>query len=142
VQGNERLIIADAYEIANTIEHDPELFDEHNRVRADILFTKLAILTKDRGLQAAYILDSHGHVLGSTKQRFLPEIAPPKPRDIDQAMHGMIVIDASSKVGVVRALIRMQALNRRLPARWCAPSIRRSWATTSAPSTRFRNTGG
>ncbi|HWE05729.1 MAG TPA: PAS domain-containing sensor histidine kinase [Rhizomicrobium sp.] len=111
VQGNERLIIADAYEIANTIEHDPELFDEHNRVRADILFTKLAILTKDRGLQAAYILDSHGHVLGSTRQRFLPEIAPPKPGDIDQATHGMIVIDASSKVGVVRALIRMQALN-------------------------------
>src|SRR5580700_88494 len=84
VQGNERLIIADAYEIANAIEHDPELFDEHNRVRADILFTKLAILTKDRGLQAAYILDSRGHVLGSTRQRFLPELAPPTASDIRQ----------------------------------------------------------
>ncbi len=111
VQSNERLIVADAYEIANSIEHDPELFDANNRVRADILFTKLAILTKDRGLQAAYIIDSHGHVLGSTKQRFLPDLALPKPGDIAQASRGTIVIDANATVGVVRGLIRMQALN-------------------------------
>ncbi|HTT82779.1 MAG TPA: PAS domain-containing sensor histidine kinase [Rhizomicrobium sp.] len=111
VQSNESQIVGDAYEIANAIEHDPELFDANNRVRADMLFTKLAILTKDRGLQAAYIIDSHGRVLGSTKQRFLPDLAPPKPGDIKQASHGTIVIDANSKVGVVRGLIRMQALN-------------------------------
>ncbi len=110
-QDHERLIVADAYEIANSIEHDPELFDASNHVRADELFTKLAILTKDRDLQAAYILDSHGHVLGSTKQRFLPDLAPPKVGDIEQASHGTIVIDANANVGVVRALIRMQALN-------------------------------
>ena len=111
VQSNESQIVGDAYEIANNIEHDPELFDGNSRVRADMLFTKLAILTKDRGLQAAYIIDSHGRVLGSTKQRFLPDLAPPKPGDIRQASHGTIVIDASSKFGVVRGLIRMQALN-------------------------------
>jgi len=111
VQDHERLIVADAYEIANSIEHDPELFDANNRVRADVLFTKLAMLTKDRGLQAAYIIDSSGHVLGSTRQRFLPDLAPPKHSDIEQAAHGTIVIDANSKIGVVRALIRMQALN-------------------------------
>ncbi|HEX4080907.1 MAG TPA: PAS domain-containing sensor histidine kinase [Rhizomicrobium sp.] len=111
VQSNESQIVGDAYEIANSIEHDPELFDPNNRVRADILFTKLAILTKDRGLQAAYIIDSHDHVLGSTKQRFLPDLALPKPGDIAQASHGTIVIDANAKIGVVRGLIRMQALN-------------------------------
>lgn len=110
VQSNESQIVGDAYEMANSIEHDPELFVD-NRVRADILFTELANLTRDRGLQAAYIIDSHGHVLGSTKQRFLPDIAPPKSGDIAQAAHGVIVIDANAKVGVVRALIRMQALN-------------------------------
>src|SRR5438477_8188821 len=110
VQSNESQIVGDAYEIANSIERDPELF-ENKRVRADLLFTKLAILTKDRGLQAAYIVDSHGHVLGSTKQRFLPDLPPPKASDIAQASHGLIVIDANSKVGVVRGLIRMQALN-------------------------------
>ncbi|HEY2446829.1 MAG TPA: PAS domain-containing sensor histidine kinase [Rhizomicrobium sp.] len=111
VQGNEKLIVADAYQIANSIEHDPELFDEHNRVKADVLFTKLAYIAKERGLQAAYIFDSRSHMLGSTKQRFLPDQSPPKPGDIEQASHGTIVIDASSKAGVVRALIRMQALN-------------------------------
>ncbi|HEY1615689.1 MAG TPA: PAS domain-containing sensor histidine kinase [Rhizomicrobium sp.] len=110
-QDHERTIVADAYEIANGIEHDPELFDTGNHVRADVLFTKLAILTKDRDLQAAYILDSHGRMLGSTKQRFLPDLAPPKPNEIAQASHGTIVIDANSNVGVVRALIRLQALN-------------------------------
>ncbi|HEY3778715.1 MAG TPA: PAS domain-containing sensor histidine kinase [Rhizomicrobium sp.] len=111
VQSSESQIVGDAYEIANGIEHDPELFDPDNRVRPDKLFTKLATLTTDRGLQAAYIIDSHGHVLGSTKQRFLPDLAPPKPGDIRQASHGTIVIDANAKIGVVRALIRMQALN-------------------------------
>jgi two-component system, NtrC family, nitrogen regulation sensor histidine kinase NtrY len=111
VQSNESQIVGDAYEIANSIERDPELFDADNHVRADMLFTKLAILTKDRGLQAAYIIDSRGHVLGSTKQRFLPDLALPRPGDIAQAAHGTIVIDANAKVGVVRGLIRMQALN-------------------------------
>ncbi|MGH6890491.1 MAG: ATP-binding protein [Rhizomicrobium sp.] len=111
VQSSESQIVEDAYEIANGIEHDPELFDPDNHVRPDMLFTKLATLTTDRGLQAAYIIDSHGHVLGSTKQRFLPDLAPPKPGDIRQASHGTIVIDANAKVGVVRALIRLQALN-------------------------------
>src|SRR5437762_3496494 len=117
VQEHERSIVADAYEIANSIEHDPELFDENKRVRPDLLFTKLAIMTKDRALQASYILDSKGRVLGSTKQRFLPDLMPPSPTDIAQASRGLIVIDANSKIGanskiaVVRALIRMQALN-------------------------------
>ena len=111
VASNERVIVGDAYEIANSIERDPELFDAGNHVRADILFTKLAILTKDRGLQAAYIIDSKGRILGSTKQRFLPDLALPKHSDLVQAAAGTIVIDANAKVGVVRGLIRMQALN-------------------------------
>ncbi len=111
VQEHQRSIVGDAYEIANSIEHDPQLFDENNHVRPDMLFTKLAVITKDRGLQASYILDSKGRVLGSTKQRFLPDLKPPSATDIAQASHGTIVIDANSKIGVVRALIRMQALN-------------------------------
>ncbi len=116
VQEQQGAIVGDAYEIANSIEHDPELFDGNNHVRPDALFTKLALVTKERGLQAAYILDSKGQILGSTKQRFMPDLAPPSANDIAQASHGTIVIDANSrignaKVGVVRALIRLQALN-------------------------------
>jgi two-component system nitrogen regulation sensor histidine kinase NtrY len=111
IQDHEQLIVADAYEIANSIEHDPQLFDAGNHVRADVLFTRLATLTKDRGLQASYIFDSKGNVLGSTKQKNLPDMKPPSASDIAQAARGTIVIDANSKIGVVRALIRMQALN-------------------------------
>ena len=111
VQEHERSIVGDASEIATNIESDPQLFDENKHVRPDVLFTKLAIITKDRGLQASYILDSKGQVLGSTKQRFLPDMKPPSASDIAQASRGTIVIDANSKIGVVRALVRMQALN-------------------------------
>lgn len=117
VQEHERSIVGDAYEIANSIEYDPELFDTQKHVRPDVLFTKLAVVTRERGLQASYILNSHGQVLGSTKQRFLPDMTPPTSNDIAQAARGTIVVDANSKVGrntrigVVRALIRMQALN-------------------------------
>jgi two-component system nitrogen regulation sensor histidine kinase NtrY len=111
VQEHERSIVGDASEIASSIESDPQLFDENKHVRPDVLFTKLALITKDRGLQASYILDSKGQVLGSTRQRFLPDLKPPSASDIAQASRGTIVIDANSKIGVVRALVRMQALN-------------------------------
>jgi two-component system nitrogen regulation sensor histidine kinase NtrY len=111
VNEHERLIVGDAYEIANGIERDPSLFGTDNRVNPGLLFTKLADLTKDRDLQASYIFDSQGHLLGSAKQKFLPDMTPPRPGDFAQAARGSIVIDANSNVGVVRALIRLQALN-------------------------------
>jgi two-component system nitrogen regulation sensor histidine kinase NtrY len=111
VADHERLITFDAGDIAYSIEHDPQLFDTDNHVRPDVLFARLQTLTKDHGLQAAYIIDSAGHVLGSTKQQSMPDTKLPSQADIEQAAKGTIVIDANSKVGVVRALIRMQALN-------------------------------
>ncbi|MBU6473864.1 MAG: HAMP domain-containing protein, partial [Alphaproteobacteria bacterium] len=111
VRDHELLIVADAREIADSIQRDPELFDTSNHVRPDILFTRLATLTKDHALQASYIIDSKGHILGSTRQKSLPDMKLPSAADISQAEKGTIVIDANSKIGVVRALIRMQALN-------------------------------
>jgi len=116
VEEHERSIVADAYEIASSIQYDPELFDQSRHVRPDVLFTKLGTVTKDRGLQASYILNSRGQILGSTKQRFLPDLKTPSSAEIAQARRGNVVIDANSrignsKIGVVRALIRLQALN-------------------------------
>lgn len=42
-------------------------------------------------------------MLGSTKQKFLPNLKPPTAADLAQAAKGTIVIDANSKIGVVRA---------------------------------------
>ncbi|HEX3754177.1 MAG TPA: PAS domain-containing sensor histidine kinase [Rhizomicrobium sp.] len=111
VKEQQRSILGDAYEVANGIERDPQLFDTHKHVRATRLFAKLNTLTENRGLQASYILDSNGHVLGSTKQKYLKDPKPPTPGDIAQARLGSIVIDMSPDAGTVSALIQLRALN-------------------------------
>jgi len=111
VDDHEDSLTHDAFAIATSLQQDPQLFDEDKRVRPEFLFTQLGDLTKDRGLQAAYIFDSHGQLLGSTKQRGIADTKPPTPTDIAQASGGTIVIDANTNIGVMRALIRLQALN-------------------------------
>jgi two-component system nitrogen regulation sensor histidine kinase NtrY len=68
VAGQQDQMNRDVYEISYAIEHDPEWLDENNNVRSDILFAKLGTLTKARGLQAAYIVDSQGQILGAAKK--------------------------------------------------------------------------
>jgi two-component system nitrogen regulation sensor histidine kinase NtrY len=111
VNEHEKSITTDALAIANGIQQDPQLFDEQKHVKPEALFAQLGQLTKDRGLQAAYIYDSTGQILGSTKERNFPDTKPPTSADIAQASAGTIVIDANSSIGVVRALIRLQAMN-------------------------------
>jgi two-component system, NtrC family, nitrogen regulation sensor histidine kinase NtrY len=111
VKEHERGIIGDAYEIANNIQHDPTLFDADKHVRPTAFFSKLNSLTKDRGLQASYIVDGHGKILASTKQQYLKDPKPPSAADIAQARAGSIVVDAAPDGGTVTALIQMQALN-------------------------------
>ncbi len=111
VQEHERGITLDAGEIAEGLEHDPTLFDANNHVKVGLMFEKLAIMTKDRGLQASFLIDSHGSVLGSSKLQSIPDPIPPKASDIAQAAQGAIVVDGDYETGQVRALIHMQALN-------------------------------
>jgi two-component system nitrogen regulation sensor histidine kinase NtrY len=109
---HENSITNDALAIATGIQQDPSLlFDESKHVRLDYLFAQLGTLTKDRGLQAAYLYNSHGVLLGSSKQNGVPDTKPPAPASFAQAAGGSIVLDANSTIGVVRALIRLQALN-------------------------------
>ena len=111
VKEHERGIIGDAYDIANNIQHDQSLFDADKHVKPAAFFSKLNSLTKDRGLQASYIVDGHGKILASTKQQFLKDPKPPSAGDISQARAGSIVVDAAPEGGTVTALIQMQALN-------------------------------
>jgi two-component system nitrogen regulation sensor histidine kinase NtrY len=107
----QRSIFGDAYEIANDIQHDPRLFDDKKHVRADFLFAKLATLTQNRGLQASYILDSTGHILGSSKLNSVKDPKPPSRADFNQAKAGSIVIDSDPATSSVTALIQLQAMN-------------------------------
>ncbi len=111
VKEHERGIIGDAYEIANNIQRDQSLFDADKHVRPAAFFSKLNSLTKDRGLQASYIVDGRGKILASTKQQFLKDPKPPSATDIAQAKSGSIVVDAAPDGGTVTAQIQMQALN-------------------------------
>jgi two-component system nitrogen regulation sensor histidine kinase NtrY len=137
---HEKSITADALAIANGIQQDPQLFDADKKVQPDELFTKLGEMTKDRGLQAAYIYDSHRTLLGSTKQRGVADTKPPSESDILQAMGGTIVIDANSNIGVVRALIRMQALNDAylLVLRQVDPTVFAYYQKAAAAATEYK----
>jgi two-component system, NtrC family, nitrogen regulation sensor histidine kinase NtrY len=109
---HENSITSDALAIATGIQQDPSLlFDENKHVRLDYLFTQLGTLTKDRGLQGSYIYNSHGVLLGSSKERGIPDTKPPASSNFAQSAAGAIVLDANSNVGVVRALIRLQSLD-------------------------------
>lgn len=101
----------DVFEIAYAVEHDPEWLDQNNVVRPEILFRKLGTLTKDRGLQATYILDSQGRVVGSTKRISTTDVPMPGPGTIAQAAKGGVVFQADTHAGSLRALVRMQALH-------------------------------
>ena len=106
----QRSILDDAYGIANDIQNDPRLFDENKHVRAGFLFAKLGTLTQNRGLQASYIMDSSGKVLGSSKLKSVKDPRPPAASDFAKARENSIVIDSDPATSSVTALIQMQAL--------------------------------
>jgi two-component system, NtrC family, nitrogen regulation sensor histidine kinase NtrY len=109
VKDHEATILGDIRYIADALQRDPELFDEEHHVRAGLLFAKLGTITQNRGLQASYILDGKGHVLGRTKQNSLKDPPPPSAADFAQAREG-IVVDTPDN-GTVTALVQLQTLN-------------------------------
>ncbi|HVW73354.1 MAG TPA: PAS domain-containing sensor histidine kinase [Rhizomicrobium sp.] len=109
VKEHEASILGDVSYIANAIQNDPELFDEEHHVRAGLLFAKLGTITQNRGMQASYLLDSKGHVLGSTKQKSLKDPPIPSQTDLAQARDG-VVLDTPDN-GTVTALMQLQNLN-------------------------------
>ena len=109
VKEHEASILGDIRYIADAIQRDPQLFDEEHHVRAGQLFIKLGTITQNRGLQASYILDSKGSVLGRTKQISLKDPPIPSAADFAQAREG-VVVDTPEN-GTVTALVQLQALN-------------------------------
>src|SRR4051812_35966662 len=109
VKEHEASILGDIRYIADALQRDPQLFDEEHHVRAGLLFAKLGTITQNRGLQASYILDSKGSVLGSTKQKSLKDPPIPSAADFAQAREG-VVVDTPEN-GTVTALVQLQALN-------------------------------
>jgi two-component system nitrogen regulation sensor histidine kinase NtrY len=109
VKEHEASILGDIRYIADALQRDPELFDEEHHVRAGLLFAKLGTITQNRGLQASYILDGSGRILGRTKQQFLKDPPPPSASDLAQAREGVLVDTPDN--GTVTALVQLQTLN-------------------------------
>ena len=103
-------IESDVREIASGLQNDPGLFDANHHVNDKQFFIKLAELVKSRGVQAAYILDGEGHVLGRSKQQFVQDPRLPSPSDFAQARKN-ILIDTPKNSTVVTALVQLQSLN-------------------------------
>jgi two-component system nitrogen regulation sensor histidine kinase NtrY len=108
-----RQISEDAVAIANGIQSDPQLFDESKHVRVDVLFSDLGILTKDRKVLAAYLYNSKGQLLGSSREQNAGPVTPvaPTAEQMAQADSGRVVFEANSDSGYARALIRLKAID-------------------------------
>jgi two-component system, NtrC family, nitrogen regulation sensor histidine kinase NtrY len=113
----ERGLVADARDIVNTLQKDPEIFDwKTDKVQVGVLFTKLTDMTKNHGLNASFVIDSKGHILSSTvpiASRRTDLATPPKPNSeaFALARDGTIVIDGDPDRGIVYAMVRLTSLN-------------------------------
>jgi lipopolysaccharide transport protein LptA len=139
VKEHEKGISSDAYDIADSLEHDQALLDEDKHVRLGVFFSKLGTLTKDRGLLGSYIVDGNGKVLGSTKKQFFKDPKPPSATDFTRARAGSIMVDAN--LGTVTALIQLHILNDAylLVVRQTAPGKEQEQPRKVVPSTAPSN---
>jgi two-component system nitrogen regulation sensor histidine kinase NtrY len=99
----------DAVAIATTLQQDQSLFDENHNVIALNFIDRLKQLSKDRGLNASYILDGQGVAIISARPPGTPELKPVSQRDLAEAQHS-VFIDLGAPNGKVTALIRLQTL--------------------------------
>jgi two-component system, NtrC family, nitrogen regulation sensor histidine kinase NtrY len=117
VVDHERNIFSDAAQIADGIQTDGRIIDVQNkRVDRGLMFAKLEELTKNHGLQASFVLDSRGRLLGSSvllKGHKVDYSGPliPTQEDFEAARSGNIVPGGDAKLGIVHALVQLQALN-------------------------------
>ena len=79
--------------IASSINGDPELFGPGHVLNEGLLEAKLEDLTRDHGLQGTFVLDLHGRILGSTRQRSCPTCRCPSSGELAEAARGTIEID-------------------------------------------------
>ena len=101
-------ILFDMVEVADGIQNDRSLRDEHGAIDQTRMFQKLKFMTQDRGLAGSFLVDSHGDFLGNVSAlnlKYSPSWAP--PADLTDARQGHPVAGADDKTGIVRALMRL-----------------------------------
>ncbi len=101
---------SDAIAIATALQQDQTLFDENHNVRPVNFISRLTQLSRDRGLNASYILDGHGVAIVSARPPGTADPDPVSTADLADAQH-RVVIDLHDPKGKVTALLRLQTLS-------------------------------
>jgi two-component system nitrogen regulation sensor histidine kinase NtrY len=101
---------SDAITISGALQQDQSLFDEEHHVRPANFISRLTQLSRDRGLSASYILDSHGVAIISARPPGTTDPSPLSQRDLAEAQHS-VFIDLSAPNGKVTALLRLQTFD-------------------------------
>jgi len=111
IQAEARGITISAGEIAENLAHDPTLLDETKHLDLKLMMTKIAFMTKDRGLIGTFLLDSQGTELGKSAALNYSAALKPSAADFADARVGKILVDGSPDTGLVHALVRLPFLN-------------------------------
>jgi two-component system nitrogen regulation sensor histidine kinase NtrY len=111
IQAEARGITISAGEISENLAHDPTLLDENKRLDLKLMMTKIAFMTKDRGLIGTFLLDSQGTELGKSAALNYSAALKPSASDFADARAGKILVDGSPDTGLVHALVRLPFLN-------------------------------
>ncbi|MGH6870939.1 MAG: ATP-binding protein [Rhizomicrobium sp.] len=139
-EDRQHLLTNDAVAIVKGVGDDHALFDAQGHVLPGQLFSDIGIMAKQRQLQAAFLYDGNGLLLGSSKQQGLPDTKPPTPDALAQAESGKIVVDANSNLGVERALIKLRPIDNAylLVVRKVDPSVFRMFQNSTAVALEYK----
>ena len=110
IMAEARGITLSAGEIAENLAHDPTLIDENKQLKVGLMMTKIAFMTKDRGLIGSFLLDGEGREVGKSAALSYSQALKPSASDFADARAGKILVDGSPDTGLVHALVRLPFL--------------------------------
>jgi two-component system, NtrC family, nitrogen regulation sensor histidine kinase NtrY len=144
---HERGIYNDAAQIADSIQNDPTIIDAQlKKVNQARMFARIEELTKSHQLDATFVVDSRGNLLGSTvpiddaRIVWSPALVP-SPADYAAARAKNVVFGDDAKKGIVHGLVQLKALNDAylLVVRYVDPDVLGYYQRTQEVVTQYRN---
>jgi two-component system nitrogen regulation sensor histidine kinase NtrY len=147
---HERGILLDAGQIADSIQNDPQIIDvQHNKVNQTFMFARIEDLTKSHQLDATFVVDSRGNLLGSTvpiddaRVSWSPSLVPSRA-DYAAARARNVVYGDDAKKGIVHALVQLKALNDAylLVVRYIDPEVLGYYQRTQDVIAQYKNLEG
>jgi len=141
VHEQEYSIVGNAAEIAEGLQSDRSIRKPDGHIDDAKMVEKLAMMTRDRGLEASFLIDSHASVLASATKLKYSAAVRPSDGDLAQAREGPVVVDANTKLGLVHALIHLPALNDAylLVVRVVDPKVFGYYERTKVAVTEYNN---